>query len=76
MYYARQARKPVLTASAHHSPDRIEAQKDQFDWASLDEVLDYCVQEDLKLALGLMFWTAGLSWNQELCLQQTETGKT
>ncbi|MCE5258656.1 MAG: beta-galactosidase [Chloroflexi bacterium] len=75
--YARQAKKAGFDGiGLIITWERIEAQKDKFDWQWLDECLDYVVQEDLKLALGLMFWTGGLAWNQDLCLQQTAAGET
>lgn len=75
-YYAMQAKKAGFDGiGLIVTWDRIEPQKGQFDWQWLDECLDYVVKQDLKLALGLMFWTGGLSWNKELCLQQTVDGE-
>lgn len=56
--------------------DRIEPNKEQFDWDWLDKCLDIITSYDLKLALGLMFWTGNLSWRADLCLQQTADGST
>lgn len=56
--------------------DRIEASKDQFDWFWLDKCLDIVTSYDLKLALGLMFWTGYLTWRDDICLQQLADGST
>lgn len=56
--------------------DRIELNKDQFDFYWLDKCLDIFTSYGLKLALGLMFWTGYISWRADLCLQQTADGST
>ncbi|MHB9032990.1 MAG: beta-galactosidase [Anaerolineae bacterium] len=77
VYYARQAKKIGFDGiGLIVTWDKIETQKDIFNWDWLDECLDIIAAEDLKLSLGLMFWTSGLPWNKELCLQQTADGST
>ena len=74
--YAQQAKKAGFQGiGLIINWDRIQPERGKFDWTWLDECLDILVEEDVQLALGLMFWTGPLPWADELCVMQTAQGQ-
>ena len=52
----------------------FEPLRGHFDWRYLDGVVQAFVEAGLKVSLQPMLWTEGLSWVDDLVLQETENG--
>ena len=52
--------------------DKIESERDVFNFAYFDAIMDVFVKNELEISLSLLFWSSKLSWKDELDLQYTD----